>query len=164
LRWLKNKQETNIPYHPEAIEKALESFPNARISISPTPIHRLLLLGRCISEYETTIIGMAASQRSDVQRERIHQLALLTANRLGVRFEAAKIVVDDRFIGPGYAIASEAGKQAAKMFAVMEGVLLDDVYTGKAAAGLVHYAMNNMFREDDNVLFVHTGGNSGLFY
>jgi L-cysteate sulfo-lyase len=123
-----------------------------------------LLLGQCISEYDTTIIGMAASQRNDVQCERIRELALLTSQMLGIQFDESKIVVDDRFIGPGYAIPSKDGKKAAKMFAVMEGVLLDDVYTGKAAAGLVHYAMNNMFRKDDNVLFIHTGGNAGLFY
>ena len=53
---------------------------------------------------------------------------------------------------------------AARMFAGMEGVLLDDVYTGKAAAGLIHYAMNSMFGEEGNILFIHTGGNAGVFY
>ena len=123
-----------------------------------------LLLGQCISDYETTIIGIAASQKADVQSERVHQLALSTAHMLEIQFDESRIVVDDGFIGPGYAIQSEEGKKAARLLAVMEGVLLDDVYTAKAAAGLLHYAMNEKFGEDENVLFVHTGGNSGLFY
>ena len=123
-----------------------------------------LLLGQCISEYDTAIIGMAASQKANVQSERIRELALATAQMLEIPFDDSKIVVDDRFIGPGYAIQSDEGKNATSMFALQEGVLLDSVYTGKAAAGLIYYAMNEMISENENVLFIHTGGNSGLFY
>jgi len=123
-----------------------------------------LLLGQCISEYDTTIIGMAASQKANVQNERIRELALATAQMLAIPFDDSKIVVDDSFIGPGYAIQSEEGENATSMFALQEGVLLDSVYTGKAAAGLIYYAMNEMISENENVLFIHTGGNSGLFY
>jgi 1-aminocyclopropane-1-carboxylate deaminase/D-cysteine desulfhydrase-like pyridoxal-dependent ACC family enzyme len=121
-------------------------------------------LGQTISGYDTTIIGMAASQKSDVQRERIRQLALSTSQLLGIRFDESRIVLDDRFVGPGYAMPSEDGSEAAKMFALLEGVLLDDVYTAKAAAGLVHYGRSGLFGKEDNVLFIHTGGNSGLYY
>lgn len=123
-----------------------------------------LLLGQSIGAYDATIIGMAASQKAGVQKERIRQLASTTAQMLEIQFDDSRIVVDDGFIGPGYAIESEEGENAATMFALLEGVLLDSVYTGKAAAGLIHYAMNKMFSENENVLFIHTGGNSGLFY
>ena len=88
---------------------------------------------------------------------------------LGVSIDESMIVVDDRFIGPGYAIPSREGKEAARMFADLEGVLLgdvllDDVYTGKAAAALVEYARRGMVRDEENILFVHTGGTFGLFY
>jgi L-cysteate sulfo-lyase len=46
----------------------------------------------------------------------------------------------------------------------MEGILLDDVYTAKAAAGLIDYAANGRFAAQDNILFIHTGGNTGLYY
>jgi len=123
-----------------------------------------LLLGQSISEYNTTIVGMAASQKAKIQCERIRELTQATANMLNIQFDKSKIVVEDRFIGPGYAIPSNEGKKAAKTFAVMEGVLLDNVYSGKAAAGLIYYAMNKMFDKNENILFIHTGGNSGLFY
>ena len=107
---------------------------------------------------------MAAALKAHVQSERIRELGLVTARMLGVRFDEAGIVVDDRFIGPGYSIPTEEGQEAAKMFANLEGVLLDHVYTGKAAAGLIHYAMNGLFGDEENVLFIHPGGNAGLFY
>jgi L-cysteate sulfo-lyase len=123
-----------------------------------------LLLGQSISAYDTVIVGMAASQRASVQCERVRELATTTADLLEVSFDDSEIVVDDRFIGPGYAIDSEEGRHAAKLFAVLEGVLLDSVYTSKAAAGLIQDATDQEFGENENVLFIHTGGNSGLFY
>jgi len=107
---------------------------------------------------------MAASQKTDVQCQRVYELALSTSKMLNIVFDKSKIVVDDRFIGPGYALPSKEADKAAKMFACLEGVLLDDVYTGKAGAGLIHYAVNAMFGKEDNILFLHTGGNAGLFY
>jgi 1-aminocyclopropane-1-carboxylate deaminase/D-cysteine desulfhydrase-like pyridoxal-dependent ACC family enzyme len=123
-----------------------------------------LLLGQCISGYDTTVIGMAASQKSEIQVERIRNLAVPTAQLLGVRFDESRIVVEDGYIGPGYAIESQEGIKATRKFAIMEGVLLDSVYTGKAAAGLIHYATSKLIGADEHVLFIHTGGNAGLFY
>ena len=123
-----------------------------------------LLLGQHICAYDTTIIGMAASQKAKVQVGRIRQLALATADLLQIRFDESTIIVEDRFIGPGYAMQSKEGSEATKMFAVTEGILLDDVYTGKAAAGLIHYARHDLLEEDENTLFIHTGGNAGQFY
>ena len=123
-----------------------------------------LLLGQSISAYDAKIIGMAASQKAGAQRERVRELAETTADLLKISFDDSEIVVDDRFIGPGYAIESEEGRNAAKLFAVLEGVLLDSVYTGKAAAGLIQYAANGELGNNENVLFIHTGGNSDLFY
>ena len=51
-----------------------------------------------------------------------------------------------------------------QLFAATEGILLDDVYTGKAAAGLMHYAREGKFGKNENVLFIHTGGNAGQYY
>lgn len=123
-----------------------------------------LVLGQCISGYDTSIIGMAASQKEDIQVERVRELASSTARMLDIHYDEAKVVVDDRFIGPGYAIPSDAGNDAARLFAGMEGILLDDVYTAKAAAGLIDYAANGKFAAHDNILFIHTGGNTGLYH
>ncbi|HJO95346.1 MAG TPA: pyridoxal-phosphate dependent enzyme [Victivallales bacterium] len=123
-----------------------------------------LVLGNIISEYESEIIGIAVSQKSNIQIERVHKLTQSTADMLNITYDKSNIIVDDRFLGPGYSISSQEGIDAAKLFATTEGILLDDVYTAKAAAGLIYYAKNRLFNKNDNILFIHTGGNSGLFY
>ena len=50
-----------------------------------------------------------------------------------------ELFVDERFIGEGYAIPTSESQEAARIFAETEGVLLDPVYTSKAAAGLIAY-------------------------
>jgi 1-aminocyclopropane-1-carboxylate deaminase/D-cysteine desulfhydrase-like pyridoxal-dependent ACC family enzyme len=122
-----------------------------------------LVLGQCISTYDTSIRGVSASLKAHSQSKRIRELARSTARMLGIQFDETKIVVDDKFIGPGYATPSEEGRKAVKRFAAMEGILLDQVYTGKAAAALLFYATRGTL-EGGSVLFIHTGGNAGLFY
>lgn len=65
--------------------------------------------------------------------------------------------------GPGYAIPSEAGNAAVTLMAEREGIFLDPVYTGKAFAGLLEMAEEEVFEEKENILFLHSGGAGGLF-
>lgn len=123
-----------------------------------------LALGQAITGYETRIIGIAAARPAPVQTADVAALAASTADMLGVPFNKSLIEVDDGFIGPGYAVASDAGREAANLFARHEGVLLDDVYTAKAAAGLIDYARSAKLEAGAKTLFIHTGGNWGLFY
>jgi len=53
--------------------------------------------------------------------------------------------------------------EAVRLFARLEGVLLDPVYTGKAAAGLIGLIRRGHFKADAKILFVHTGGAPSLF-
>ena len=66
--------------------------------------------------------------------------------------------IDDNFIGEGYAMPTTESREAAKLFAETEGILLDPVYTSKAAAGLVAYCREGRFKASERVLFWHTGG------
>ncbi|MCP3918967.1 MAG: pyridoxal-phosphate dependent enzyme [bacterium] len=123
-----------------------------------------LLLGQSITGYATSVIAVAISQKADVQRRRVLDLAVSTAAMLGTAFDESSLRIDDDFLGDGYAEPSAAGQAAVRTFAHLEGVLLDQVYTGKAAAALIHYAAAGRFADSDNILFIHTGGNFGLFY
>lgn len=71
---------------------------------------------------------------------------------------ADELYVDDSFIGAGYAVPTNESQEAAQLFADTEGILLDPVYTSKAAAGLIAYCREGRFRKTDRVLFWHTGG------
>ena len=66
-------------------------------------------------------------------------------------------------IGPGYAIPSPEGCAAVRRLAREEGILADPVYTGKALAGFFRLLEEGYFDQDEEILFVHTGGAGALF-
>ena len=66
-------------------------------------------------------------------------------------------------IGPGYAMPSEEGCEAVRLLARSEGILADPVYTGKALAGFFKLLKDGYFANEENILFVHTGGAGALF-
>lgn len=65
--------------------------------------------------------------------------------------------------GKGYAIPSEEGEDAIKKLALWEGLILDPVYTGKTFAGLLQLFAKKYFSENENIVFIHTGGAASLF-
>ena len=52
---------------------------------------------------------------------------------------------------------------AIELLARTEAVFLDPTYTAKAMAGLISRIRAGEFRDDQTVLFWHTGGQVGLF-
>ena len=54
-------------------------------------------------------------------------------------------------------------REAVHLFAKYEGLLLDPVYTGRAAAGMIDLIRKKFFKKDETVLFLHTGGQPALF-
>ena len=55
------------------------------------------------------------------------------------------------------------GNDAVKLFAETEGLILDPVYTGKAAAAMLAHIREGMFGADEVLVFVHTGGSPAIF-
>ena len=88
-----------------------------------------------------------------------------TAKALGLDLAVTEeeVVNFDEFVGEGYGIPSQAGIEAVKLFARTEGVILDPIYTGKAAAGMVAHVREGRFGADDVLVFVHTGGIAANF-
>jgi D-cysteine desulfhydrase len=66
--------------------------------------------------------------------------------------------VDHRWVGPGYGIPTDAVRDALRLAARLEGLILDPVYTGKAMAGLLDACRSGRLPADRPVVFVHTGG------
>ena len=59
--------------------------------------------------------------------------------------------------GKGYAIPTEASLRAVEMMMKHEGIALENTYTGKTLAGLIHY-VKAQDCEEEPVLFWHTYG------
>jgi len=115
----------------------------------------------------TRVIGIAADEPTAgihaQVRANIEGIApLLNVDQQSLH-RGISIEIDDRFIGAGYGIPTEASREAIELAARTEAIFLDPVYTGKAMAGLVAYVRQQRFTEGQTVLFWHTGGQVGLF-
>jgi 1-aminocyclopropane-1-carboxylate deaminase/D-cysteine desulfhydrase-like pyridoxal-dependent ACC family enzyme len=120
-----------------------------------------LIAGAMLHEWPGDIIGMAVSRSATEQRQKVRGvLQQMMVDRL---IDTGRIIVDDSFVGGGYRQNTPACLAAIETFASREGIFLDEVYTGKAAAGLLAYGRNGRFARDENVLFLHTGGAAQLF-
>lgn len=119
---------------------------------------------RLFSYPELRLMGVSADDPADTIRENVLQavgpmLSLLGRTDMPTMDE---LFVDDGFIGEGYAIPTRESQEAARLFAETEGILLDPVYTSKAAAGLIAYCREGRIKQTDRVLFWHTGGSLTL--
>lgn len=125
----------------------------------------LVVAKRLFGYEQLQILGVSA----DDPAETIKDAALRAINpmlkKLGLpnTMKAVELNVDDEFIGAGYGINTSESREAIKLFAEAEGLLLDPVYTSKGAAGLIAYCRRGVFKKTDRVLFWHTGGQMTLF-
>ncbi len=111
------------------------------------------------------ISGVNVARPKDVQEEIVFKLAGETAEKLGVGNCVARedIVCFDGYVGPGYSLPTDSMVEAVTLFSRNEAILLDPVYSGKAAAGLVDLVRKGHFPKGSNVLFLHTGGSPALY-
>ena len=82
---------------------------------------------------------------------------------LDFEFDGDNVFANAEFLGDGYGIMGEPEAEAIRLFARTEGILIDPVYTGRAAAGLLALIRRGEIGADERVLFWHTGGLPALF-
>ena len=112
-----------------------------------------------------SVTGISVSANKGEQEKRVLDLANETSALAGgtVAVRKDEVVVLDEFVGAGYALPSPEMTAAVQLIARTEGILLDPVYTGKAAAGLIDMVRRGVFEKGSNVLFVHTGGSPAIY-
>jgi len=124
-----------------------------------------LVVGAALFNYAGRILGISVDEPQHILQARVAELATTTAEHLGKpkQFSPSDILVNSDYIGGGYGILGPPEKEAIHLFARHEALLLDPVYTGRAAAGLIDLIRQNYFHPEENILFLHTGGTPALF-
>jgi L-cysteate sulfo-lyase len=122
-----------------------------------------LLCGKIKYQWNAQVlcIGIAGAHKSI--RDNVSSIAGGCSALLGQDFDQGIIHINMNYMGAEYGAKTRACNEAVSLFAQKEGVFLDEVYTGKAASAIIDLAGKGYWRENQNVLFLHSGGNIQLF-
>jgi D-cysteine desulfhydrase len=151
-----------------ALEEALAQCPSPEwmvLASSSGGTQAGLVAGARLLGYPGKILGISVDLPGPELRAKVARLASEVCALLGrpVDMRAEEILVEDRFASPGYAVVTDLERSAISAFAQQEGILLDPVYTGRAAGGMLALARDSRFRPGEKVLFWHTGGTPAMF-
>jgi D-cysteine desulfhydrase family pyridoxal phosphate-dependent enzyme len=127
--------------------------------------HAGLLLGQRVFGYKGKLLGISVDETEEWLKQHVSELASLSSEKLGKRIEFTpdEVLANANYCSAGYGVLTEQEREAIRLFATCEGLLLDPVYTGRAAAGMIDLVRKGFFKKDETVLFLHTGGQPALF-
>jgi len=111
------------------------------------------------------VLGIGVRAPKPKQEENVYNLAVKTAEKMGCPGVVGRddVVANTDYVGAGYGIPTEGGMEAIRMFAQLEGILLDPVYSAKGAAGMIDLIRKGHFADATRIVFLHTGGAAALF-
>ena len=133
----------------------------AGTTMTPAGLHAgATALGR-----RTKVMAVNPSRWDEPRPVAIARIATAVADRLGLDLAVAPDAVhsDPNYVGESYGVLTDAAREAFRLVAQTEGVVLDPVYTAKAMSGLIDHIRQGRFRRDENVVFLHSGGMPAVF-
>jgi 1-aminocyclopropane-1-carboxylate deaminase/D-cysteine desulfhydrase-like pyridoxal-dependent ACC family enzyme len=124
-----------------------------------------LVAGAVKNHWGVRILGISIDEAPAHLQARVAEIASECLDRLGVARQVApgEVLVNGDYLGAGYGVVGEREREAIRLFARQEGLLLDPVYTGRAAGGMIDLIRKGVFKPNERVLFWHTGGTPALF-
>ena len=124
-----------------------------------------LVLGQRVFSYKGNVLGISIDESEEWLRTHVSELASSASEQLGKRIEFTpdEVLANAGYCRAGYGVLTESEREAIHLFAKHEGLLLDSVYTGRAATGMIDLIRKGAFRKNETVLFLHTGGQPALF-
>ena len=127
--------------------------------------HAGLVLGQRVFGYKGKVLGVSIDEPEEWLKRRVSSLASDASETIGehIEFTGEDVLANEEYCKAGYGVLTDAEREAVKLFAKLEGLLLDPVYTGRAAAGMLDLIREGFFKKDETILFWHTGGQPALF-
>jgi D-cysteine desulfhydrase len=127
-----------------------------------------LVVGAMLTGFEGRLLGVSIDKGERGPGPfagELMELSNETARRTGLNhlFSQGDFQVDYGYLGGGYGVVGDLEREAIKLVARREGLLLDPVYTGRAMGALLEMISRGSFSRNETVLFWHTGGAPALF-
>ncbi|MEN8097433.1 MAG: D-cysteine desulfhydrase family protein [Chloroflexota bacterium] len=141
------------------------NFDSIMFASSSGGTHAGLVVGAKATDSDTAILGISVHLERQKLAEVVTGICNSTTELLGLdlQFQPRDIAANDNYVGGGYAVIGDKEREAMQLFGRYEGIILDPVYTGKAASGMIDLIRSGGFSRDQTVLFWHTGGITGSF-
>ena len=151
-----------------AVEEFMDQNVNADWIVFGTSsggTHAGLVLGQRVFGFKGKVLGISIDEPEEWLKSHVSALASSASEKLGERieFDSAEVLANADYCRAGYGVLTDAEREAVKLFAKYEGLLLDPVYTGRAAAGMIALIRKGYFKRSETLLFWHTGGQPALF-
>jgi D-cysteine desulfhydrase len=127
--------------------------------------HAGMVVGAEAIGFRGEVLGISVDAAEAELRALVARLATETSTRLGTAraYQSSDIHANAGYRGGGYAVMGQPEREAIELFAHTEGLLVDPVYTGRAAAGMIDLIRRGVIGRDETILFWHTGGQPALW-
>lgn len=127
--------------------------------------HAGLALGAKLLGASFKVFGISVRRQEKEILPSVAGQANKVAEILGVDVSLSpdEVLVDDGYVGQGYGIPTDLGREAIRLAAQTEGIMLDPTYTGKVMSGLIDLIRQGLFSPDSTIVYLHTGGTPIIF-
>ena len=127
--------------------------------------HAGMVAGATLTKFPGQILGISIDDDLASLQETVSRVATETSELLGWpgKYAPGDISATADYLGGGYAVVGPPEREAIELFARLEGILLDPVYTGRAAAGMIDMVRRRKIDSGETILFWHTGGIPALW-
>lgn len=122
-----------------------------------------LTVGASVCMPGTRVVGIDIDAEPARVRRDVLIYGRAAAELLGVEFKESEVELVAGHAGPAYGVPHAETVAAIGLAGKLEGLVTDPVYSGKGLAGLMALAGEGRWTKDENVVFVHTGGEPALF-
>jgi D-cysteine desulfhydrase family pyridoxal phosphate-dependent enzyme len=149
----------------ELLCQTTERFDRIVFASSSGGTHAGMAVGAVLAGFRGQVLGISVDEELTALQNLVAEIAngiyrLLGENRT---MRPGDICANADYLGAGYAIMGPPEREAIELFARYEGIMVDPVYTGRAAAGLIDLIRRGVIGKDETVLFWHTGGIPALW-
>ena len=127
-----------------------------------------IVLGARIAGFTGQLHGLSIDKNDPEHFEYEAEVAQISNDCAAYIGSPVRVTRDDvkvvyGYKGEGYGVVGSLERDAIRLLARSEGIVLDPVYAGRAFGALVDLIRKDVFKKGETVLFWHTGGSPALF-
>ncbi len=149
----------------QQVNSSMSSFDAVITPSGSATTHAGLLAGFRALGCDVPVYGMCVRRDGPSQENRVFKKSKKVAKMIGYPdcVKPGDVICNGKTLGKGYGELTPGQMEATSLMAVHEALFVDPTYTGKTAAGFIEMVRSGRFKENSNVMLLHTGGHPTIF-